>query len=170
MDDLQHHGGAVAGLAGGRVLDLALELRIEQVGEGFRRRVELGGVVDEVLVVADHRLVGIVPAVDLIGRGRLELLQQALGLGALDERRQGDENVGLRVRLLLGDALDDAARAGLDILHLDAGRLGEGVELGLEPAALAVVQAIGGIDGDDVGSGESWRGDDDGRAGEQSAD
>ena len=40
---------------------------------------------------------------------------------------------------------------------LIAGRLGEGVELGFEPAALAVVQAVGGIDGDDVGGREGRR-------------
>jgi hypothetical protein len=69
--------------------------------------------------------------------------------------------------LLLRDALDDAAGAGLDILDLHAGRLGERVELRLEPAALAVVQAVGSIDRDDVGSRQRGRRDSSGN--EQSA-
>ena len=107
MDDLEHDGGAVAGLAGRRILDLALELGIEQLVVGRRRRLERSGIVDEAEVIEDQRLIGIGAAVNLGRRGGREFLQEALGLGALDEGGQGYENVGLRVRLLLGDALDD---------------------------------------------------------------
>jgi hypothetical protein len=48
VDHLEHDRRGVAGLAGGRVLDLALELGLQQVGEGRGRCLELGGVVDEV--------------------------------------------------------------------------------------------------------------------------
>ena len=162
MDDLKHHRRAVAGLAGRRILDLALELGVEQFVVGRRRRLERGGIVDEAQVIKDERLIVVGPAVNLSRRGGRELLQEALGLGALDEGGQGHENVGLRIRLLLRDALDDAAGAGLDILDLDAGRLGERIELRLEPAALAVMQAVGRVDRDDVGSRQRGRREDSG--------
>ena len=157
VDHLQHDRSAVAGLAGRRILDFAPELGIKQIIEGLRRGLEGRGVINEVLIVVDQRLIGVIAPFDLGGGRRLEWLQQPLSLGALDERRQGDENIGLRIRLLFRHALHDAARAGLDILHLDASRLGEGVELGLEPASLAVVQAVGGVDRDDVGRRECRR-------------
>ena len=154
VDHLQHDRSAVAGLAGRRILDFAPELGIKQIIEGLRRVLEGRGVINEVLIVVDQRLIGVVAPFDLGGGRRLEWLQQPLSLGALDERRQGDEDVGLRIRFLFRDPLDDAARTRLDILHLDASRLGEGVELRLEPAALAVVQAVCGVDRDDVGRRE----------------
>src|SRR5580698_9180226 len=94
---------------------------------GRRRILELCGIVDEVLKIVDQRLIGAVAAVDGACRTRVEGLQQPSGLCALDEWRQSDEHVGLRIRLLLRHALNDAAGAALDILNLDAGGFGEGV-------------------------------------------
>ena len=149
MDDLQHHGRAVAGLARSRVLDLVLELGIEQVVIGFRAVAE-AAVEDEALIVVDQRVVEaalvLVAGRDLVGARGGEGLKQAVGRCLHDERGQGDDNVGLGIRFFLLDALDDATRTRLDILHLDAGGLGEGVEFGLVPVRRPVMQAVGAVD------------------------
>ena len=97
------HRGAVAGLARCGVLQLALVLRRQQVVPGLRLRV--GARVDDEAerVVDDRHVVAVGPTwsagmpvgVDAAGH------QQPGLIGLLDERRQRDQQVGLRVRLLL---------------------------------------------------------------------
>lgn len=83
------------------------------------------------------------------GFGCVRLQQSAFGC-VLDEGRQRHEHVGLRVCLFLRDAVHDNAGAALDILHADAGRLGESIELRLIPVRRAVMQPVGAIDGDNA--------------------
>ena len=69
-----------------------------------------------------------------------------------DGMEQCDEDVRLRLRLLLGDAVRDHRRAALDILDLHAGGLGERVELGLVPARRSVAQPLRAVDRYHAGS------------------
>src|SRR5882762_11821466 len=61
----------------------------------------------------------------------------------LDEWRQGHQQVGLWVGLLLLDARDHLAGPGLDDVDVDAGVLGELVELALVPGG----ETVGAVDG-----------------------
>ena len=70
--------------------------------------------------------------------------------GALDKRRHRDQHISLRIGALLGQTLDDSAGAAFHILHFDARRFGEGSELALIPAVIAVMQAVGGVNRDDA--------------------
>jgi hypothetical protein len=57
-------------------------------------------------------------------------------------------SISLRIGALLRQTLNDRA-AAFHILHFDARRFGEGVELALIPAVIAVMQAVGGVNRDD---------------------
>ena len=147
VERLQHHRSAVARLARRGVLQLIAELRVQQLLVAGGRLRQQFGVIDEAQVVVHQRHELWLRIGDLRGRLRGKVLQQFFRRRALNERRQRHEHVGLRVAALFRQAFHDGAGATFDVLHLDAGRLGEGVELRLIPAVIAVVQTIGGVDG-----------------------
>ena len=70
--------------------------------------------------------------------------------GALDKRRHRDQHISLWIGALLRQTFDDRAGAAFHILHFDARLFGEGSELALIPAVIAVMQAVGGVNRDDA--------------------
>ena len=150
MEGLQHHRGAVPRLARRGVLQLILKAAIQQILPAGRRGFQQLAVIDEGQIVVHQRRIAVIGAGDLRaalwGKGG----QQLLFRGALDKRRHRDQHIGLRIGALLRQTLDDRARAAFHILHFDTRRFGEGVELALIPAIIAVMQAVGGVNRDDA--------------------
>ena len=150
MERLQHHRGTVARLTRRGVLQLVLVAAIQQILPAGRRAFQQLAVIDEGQIVIHQRRVAVVSAGDLRASLRGKGCQQLLFRGALDKRRHRDQHISLRIGALLGQTLDDRAGAAFHILHFDARRFGEGSELALIPAVIAVMQAVGGVNRDDA--------------------